>query len=189
MQTYDVYAAFEILKQYYITDSKQMVARWLREGRIKGFRTENRKEGWTIYEEDLYDFIDRERPGLRTLFLELKEIRKEYKEIRGEVARLHEEMNEIKINKPEKSKGILTLEEFNKAFSAVIAKEHPDIGTDQIQDIKQICEELYFSEGAFKTKLHNPDSNEFICPDTKESAKYFKPLLKRLIRRRIDSKN
>jgi hypothetical protein len=48
MDTYDVSSTLDMLKQYYITGSKQMITRWIREGKIKGTRSENRKEGWVI---------------------------------------------------------------------------------------------------------------------------------------------
>ncbi|MBB6451770.1 putative site-specific integrase-resolvase [Salirhabdus euzebyi] len=54
----------KILGEYYITDSIQMVTRWIRQGRIKAIRSENRKEGYLINHEDLFDYIDEIRPGL-----------------------------------------------------------------------------------------------------------------------------
>jgi len=53
MGKFGVYEALDILRKYYITDSKQMVNRWIRENRIKATRTENRKAGWEIDEESL----------------------------------------------------------------------------------------------------------------------------------------
>jgi hypothetical protein len=35
MEVYNVHQALKILQQYYITDSIQMVTRWIREGKIK----------------------------------------------------------------------------------------------------------------------------------------------------------
>jgi hypothetical protein len=194
MKKHDVYDALKILKQYYITDSKQMVARWLREGRIKGFRTDNRKEGWTIFEEDLYDFIDRERPGLRSLFAELKETRNEYQELRSEVGRMREEVDQLKANtnKPipkSKSREILTTDEFKQLLHAILSKDDFDIKLEENERVKQQCEALFFNDGMFAEDLYDVEREEFICPHTKERAKYFKPLLKRLLRILIDSKD
>jgi DNA repair exonuclease SbcCD ATPase subunit len=64
MEVYNVHQALKILQQYYITDSIQMVTRWIREGKIKAERSANRREGWRIHKEDLFDFIEEQRPGL-----------------------------------------------------------------------------------------------------------------------------
>ncbi|WP_044748908.1 hypothetical protein [Bacillus alveayuensis] len=64
MEVYNVHQALKILQQYYITDSIQMVTRWIREGKIKAERSENRKEGYKIRHEDLFEFIEELRPGL-----------------------------------------------------------------------------------------------------------------------------
>ncbi|MBY6270826.1 MAG: DNA-binding protein [Bacillaceae bacterium] len=64
MEIYDVHQALKILQQYYITDSIQMVTRWIREGKIKAERSANRKEGWRIHHDDLFEFIEEQRPGL-----------------------------------------------------------------------------------------------------------------------------
>ena len=51
---YNVNEALEVLKSYDITSSKQMITRWLREGKIiVGEVSVNRKEGWRIHEKDL----------------------------------------------------------------------------------------------------------------------------------------
>ncbi|MED4876626.1 DNA-binding protein [Anoxybacillus geothermalis] len=64
MEVYNVHQALKILQEYYITDSIQMVTRWIREGKIKAERSANRKEGWRIYHDDLFEFIEEQRPGL-----------------------------------------------------------------------------------------------------------------------------
>ncbi|GMO01105.1 helix-turn-helix domain-containing protein [Parageobacillus thermoglucosidasius] len=64
MEIYDVHQALKILQQYYITDSIQMVTRWIREGKIKAERSANRKEGWRIHHDDLFEFIEEQRPWL-----------------------------------------------------------------------------------------------------------------------------
>ncbi|MDV7763998.1 MULTISPECIES: DNA-binding protein [Peribacillus] len=64
MRIYNVHQAIKILQEYYITDSIQMVTRWIRDGKIRAERSDNRKEGWKIHHVDLFDFIDEQRPGL-----------------------------------------------------------------------------------------------------------------------------
>lgn len=54
---YTVSAALERLKQEGITESIQVLRRWLRSGKLKGTRA-SRKEGWKIEKSDLQLFID-----------------------------------------------------------------------------------------------------------------------------------
>lgn len=67
MREYNVHEVLAILQKYYVTDSQQMVARWIREGKIQGIRSENRKEGYRVSEEDLFDFIEEQCPGLPSI--------------------------------------------------------------------------------------------------------------------------
>lgn len=60
----NVHEALKILNVHYVTDSIQMVTRWIREGRILAERSENRKEGWRILEEDVYEFANEVNPGI-----------------------------------------------------------------------------------------------------------------------------
>ena len=46
------------LNDHHITSSEQMVRRWLRQGKIKGVRSENRKVGWRICTRDLIAFME-----------------------------------------------------------------------------------------------------------------------------------
>lgn len=55
--------ALVILKKHYITEDIQMVSRFIRNGRLIG-EIDARKDGWRIKESDLYDFIDKEKPGI-----------------------------------------------------------------------------------------------------------------------------
>jgi hypothetical protein len=64
MRNYNVHEAVKLLDKYYITDSIQMVTRWLRERKIAGVPCSNRKNGWIITEEELFAFIEEKRPGL-----------------------------------------------------------------------------------------------------------------------------
>jgi hypothetical protein len=54
----------KILKEHGITDSLQMVVRWIRENKLPGIRTENRKVGYLVLEDDLYEFITEKNPGI-----------------------------------------------------------------------------------------------------------------------------
>ncbi|OCA91303.1 hypothetical protein A8F94_05435 [Bacillus sp. FJAT-27225] len=63
MKEYNVHEVLAILKEYNITHSQQMVTKWIRQGKIKGTRSENRKEGYMVSGKDLLDFIEEQRPG------------------------------------------------------------------------------------------------------------------------------
>ncbi|HHQ2479473.1 TPA: helix-turn-helix domain-containing protein [Bacillus cereus] len=87
---YNVNEALEVLKSYDITSSKQMITRWLREGKILGEVSVNRKEGWRIHEKDLEDFIERMKPGLRKLFFRNEELQNELHDLREKVSTLEQ---------------------------------------------------------------------------------------------------
>lgn len=74
MTEYNVHEVLAILQKYYITESPQMVTRWIREGKIQGIRSENRREGYRVSEDDLLDYIEELRPGLPAIM----EIYEEY---------------------------------------------------------------------------------------------------------------
>jgi len=104
MREYNVHEVLSILEQYYITNSQQMVTRWIREGKIPAMRSENRKEGYKVLEEDLYEFIEEQRPGLRATFEGYKEYIKilkqgliedelKHDEIEGEITSEKEEID------------------------------------------------------------------------------------------------
>lgn len=67
MREYNVHEVLAILQKYYITESLQMVARWIREGKIQGIRSDNRKEGYRVLEEELFEFIEEQKPGLPSI--------------------------------------------------------------------------------------------------------------------------
>jgi hypothetical protein len=58
-RVYNIHEALRYLMEYDITHSGQVLTRWLREGKIRGERSANLKEGWRIQEEDIIDFIRR----------------------------------------------------------------------------------------------------------------------------------
>ncbi|ACK90794.1 conserved hypothetical protein [Bacillus cereus AH820] len=87
---YNVNEALEVLKSYDITSSKQMITRWLREGKILGEVSVNRKEGWRIHENDLEDFIEKMRPGLKKLFFYNEELRNELQQLKSKMNKLEQ---------------------------------------------------------------------------------------------------
>lgn len=62
LKTYSVDEVFEQLKLYKITTNEESVRRWLRTGKLVGYRN-SKKEGWRVREEDLLQFINARMPG------------------------------------------------------------------------------------------------------------------------------
>lgn len=69
MKIYNVDEAFEVLKTNKITTNKESVRRWLRQGVIKGIAPTSRKEGWTIPENDLHEFMQQRLPDSYTTMI------------------------------------------------------------------------------------------------------------------------
>ena len=44
-------------RDYQIEESEQMIRRYLRQGKIQGIRSSNRKEGWRIPEDEVYRYL------------------------------------------------------------------------------------------------------------------------------------
>lgn len=63
-KSYNVFEATKLLDKHYVTDSIKMVTRWIRNGELVGSRSNNRKEGYLIDEEDLLEFIEERNPGI-----------------------------------------------------------------------------------------------------------------------------
>ena len=47
----------EYLNDHQIQESEQMIRRYLRQGKIQGVRSSNRKEGWKIPENEVYRYM------------------------------------------------------------------------------------------------------------------------------------
>ncbi len=73
---YNVNGAFTELQKRGITDSIQMVRRWLRDGTLQGERSADRKAGWRIHPDELARFITARKPDekLRCLEAEIERL-------------------------------------------------------------------------------------------------------------------
>lgn len=58
----NVKEATQILSKEGITQSEQIVRRWIREGKLKATQMENRKTGYCIFADDLTEFISKRKP-------------------------------------------------------------------------------------------------------------------------------
>lgn len=70
----NVQEAMQILEENYIKVSYKTFTDWLRTTVIPAVPSVNRKEGWIIREEDIFEFIDKKRPGLRKILQEYEQL-------------------------------------------------------------------------------------------------------------------
>ncbi|TYS87717.1 helix-turn-helix domain-containing protein [Rossellomorea aquimaris] len=151
MKEYNVHEALSILQEYFITDSIQMITRWIREGKIPAVRGENRKEGYKILDEDLFEFIEEQRPGLPFIMEVYQEHVKKITPIQPKQNCESIEntgTNKVKDNVAEQEKMISELQEEKQIleFDVLELKEQINelIKTNELLTIEnQICNELY----------------------------------------------
>lgn len=81
-----VHEALEYLKKAGITDSQQVVRKWIRDGELKAIPPEKgrRKDGYRIPIEELERFIAQRNP----LYPEVKRLREENQRLKNEIKRL-----------------------------------------------------------------------------------------------------
>ena len=93
------------LNEHKITSSEQMVRRWLRQGKIKGVPSKNRKIGWRICIKDLIGFIDSlqwegtayeegidDQTKIERLMKEVTELKAQIKNLETENEKLREQL-------------------------------------------------------------------------------------------------
>jgi excisionase family DNA binding protein len=87
-----VHEALEYLKKTGITDSQQVVRKWIRDGELKAIPPEKgrRKDGYRIPIEELEQFIAQRNP----LYPEVKRLREENQRLKDELKRLKSEKND-----------------------------------------------------------------------------------------------
>ncbi|OEF99159.1 hypothetical protein BHF71_10010 [Vulcanibacillus modesticaldus] len=185
-----MYEALDILKKYYITESKQMVTRWIRQNKIKAIRTDNRKQGWEIDEEDLYAFIETLRPGLRKIYQEIEKLKQENKMLKEiskkviaevELKQLSfDDFEEINTKKKRGKYGKITPSLLKKVF---FASNELKYFSETERDYKfREFYNLFFENGKLKPELFDTDKNVYICPVTYIAYDYPKPLIKNAVK-------
>ncbi|MGH0855532.1 DNA-binding protein [Bacillus pacificus] len=90
----NVQEAMKILEENYIKVSYKTFTDWLRKLEISAVPSENRKEGWSIREEDLFEFIDKKRPGLRQILQEYQYLIQDINDVKQQVQVLFHKKNE-----------------------------------------------------------------------------------------------
>ena len=158
--------AFEILKTEKITNSAQMVRRWLRQGKLKGHRSENRKDGWRIDEKELKQFIAARAPVSDEELIHLKQ---QNTILKSELELLQAENKELKHKLSNITHGNMKKE-----------LTHHEVITIWHNAIKNLGEEEDILDAAYGslikgvldnetgiTKLHNPKfKRPYLCPFT-----------------------
>ncbi|PEO46718.1 hypothetical protein CN563_13170 [Bacillus sp. AFS026049] len=161
MREYNVHEVLSILQKYYITDSQQMVTRWIRAGKINGIRSENKKEGYRIYEEDLFDFIEEQRPGLPSIF-------EVYEEYIKNLNPNNNELNEHPVDKEQK--GFIDTEEKDEKSKVIHLKE-------QLEKLENTIMDLQEEKQVMEIKLNEiMDQNKFLIEDNKTFSELFEIL-------------
>lgn len=82
---YKIDEVFEMLSSYGLTRNIQVLRRWIREGKLKATYIEpnNRKIGQVVKEEDFYNFLEIEAPGVLLLIKQNKALKEEIKALKG----------------------------------------------------------------------------------------------------------
>ena len=94
----NVQEAMKILEENYIKVSYKTFTDWLRKLEIAAVPSENRKEGWSIREEDLFEFIDKKRPGLRQILQEYHHLIQDVNDVKQQVQALFHNKKKEKLN-------------------------------------------------------------------------------------------
>lgn len=103
-----MFEALERLKETGITESIQVLRKWIREGKIKAEKTDFRKEGYRIHEEDLEQFIEERNP----LYREVKQLRKENADLKKALSKA--ESKEQMSNKEQVEESIVAIKGFGR---------------------------------------------------------------------------
>lgn len=117
----NVQEAMGILEEHYIQVNYKTFTDWLRKLEIPAIPSENRKEGWAIRQEDIFEFIEKKRPGLRQILEEydglvkdIDQLKQQVQVLRGsreDTDKYEEELNENKLVDPLQSEGKVQNEE------------------------------------------------------------------------------
>jgi len=159
--------ALDKLKQHGITDSGQMVRRWLREGKLKGTRSEYRKEGWRIPTQELDRFIEEKYPAAK--------YQREIEQLKARVAELETKNQKLRGQLNNVTQG--NIEEGNNNHNNITTGNIKELSREEVKTIwtgitrddldesdkaPELLEEAYnslvnglFPKGADKTETYN----------------------------------
>lgn len=162
--------AFYILQQEGITHSIQMVRRWLREGKINGICTPNRKEGWHIPKHELAVFIESRdtHVGLKQTINHLTE----------EIKRLTQENETLKLQLQSMTPPNLTLSNITESNAKELTLQQVErlwlesmkTRKDSTELLEHVHRQLFqhlFHDKELKTHVYNPAyKRPYLCPFT-----------------------
>jgi len=185
-KTLDIHEAVFILNKHYVTDSPQMVSRWIREGKLQAYRSENRKEGWKIYEDDLYEFISEKNLGIVEMIKKYEEYvferRDEVLSKREDVEhgeKEDENVSEVKDNEKSPEDTELDINQFIKKLD------------DMDETLKQVVELLKEAIDDRRGTVRSPQSTKQLSSTQhfKKSFSQFKEDIKREVDERTQREN
>ena len=162
--------AFHILQREGITSSIQMVRRWLREGKIKGIRTPNRKEGWHIPKRELNLFIESRdtHAGLKQTITRLTAV---IEHLTQENETLKQQLHSMIL--PHVTHSNITkcnVKELTPQQVERLWLESTKTRKDSTEQLKQVHRHLFqhlFRDHASMTHLYNPKyKRPYLCPFT-----------------------
>ncbi|MED0872381.1 helix-turn-helix domain-containing protein [Bacillus mobilis] len=138
----NVQEAMGILEEHYIQVSYKTFTDWLRKLEIPAVPSENRKEGWAIRQEDIFEFIERKRPGLRQILQEYQNLIRDMNEVKQQVQILLHNKENVALEHSEEKKGVSSSEvDFLYEMLHILLEEVEEL-TIQNQEIEVICEQL-----------------------------------------------
>lgn len=198
-RTFNVHEALKILKRHFITDNPQMVSRYIREGRLYAERA-TKKDGWKIKEDDLYEFIEEEKPGIVAIIsvydqyidgllipkknekiMESDNVQTSIEQLSRKVEKLAQTVESLLVNKDVDTK--VTEKEnphetksYDEFISHLVGKKKiNEIEKKQSEiELKQVYG-VYYKDGKLRAEVKVLDG--FMCPITHEVRKKFLPLL------------
>lgn len=135
----NVQEAMKILEENYIKVSYKTFTDWLRKLEIAAVPSDNRKEGWSIREEDLFEFIDKKRPGLRQILQEYHHLIQDVNDVKQQVQILfhNKKEGEVEYMEGRKSK---TSDDINYLYD-MLQMMHEEVEELKIQN--QLMKDTY----------------------------------------------
>jgi len=158
--------AFEVLKKERITNSVQMLRRWLRQGVLKGHRSENRKDGWRIAEKELAQFIAVRTPVPDKEVIALRE---QNKCLQAKLEMLQLENKELKEKLDNVTRGNIIRELNNQELTILWQKTITDLEAepDILEGAYQSLITQVLDKNTGMTKLYNHNfKRPYVCPFT-----------------------
>ncbi|EEK76909.1 hypothetical protein bcere0009_42310 [Bacillus cereus R309803] len=137
----NVQEAMEILEEHYIQVSYKTFTDWLRKLEIPAVPSENRKEGWAIRQEDIFEFIERKRPGLRQILQEYQGLVEDMSQLKQQVQLLmkNREKADLYVEESNENKTVKQLQEKDKVQREEVKflYDFLNIVLEELQELKE----------------------------------------------------